>query len=110
MTINPAHAEAFVASSASEREWADLVTETPMLVGTMRRYLSQLGTFLAPRSVDVADITLRQFARWLIASSDVTDVAAISRTTSRTTKFGSPASPVHTAPPWPRTPSGTVCG
>ena len=80
MTIAAAQAGAFVASSASEREWADLATETPMLVATMRRYLTQLGTFLAPRSVDVADITLRQFARWLIASSDVTAVAAISRT------------------------------
>jgi site-specific recombinase XerD len=80
MTIAAARTEVFVASSASEREWADLVVETPMLVSTMRRYLTQLATFLAPRSVDVADITLRQFARWLIASSDVTAVAAISRT------------------------------
>ena len=45
MTIAAAHAEAFVASSASEREWADLVVETPMLVSTMRRYLTQLGRF-----------------------------------------------------------------
>ena len=52
MTIAAAHAEAFVASSASEREWADLAVETPMLVSTMRRYLTQLGSFLAPRSVD----------------------------------------------------------
>jgi site-specific recombinase XerD len=80
MTIAAAHAEAFVASSASQREWADLATETPMLVSTMRRYLTQLATFLAPRSVDVADITLRQFARWLIASSHVTAVAAVNRT------------------------------
>ena len=31
----------------------------------MRRYLLQLATFLAPRSVEVADSTLRQLARWL---------------------------------------------
>ncbi len=80
MTIATAHAEALVASSASETEWADLAVETPMLVNTMRRYLAQLATFLAPRSVEVADITLRQFARWLIASSDITAVAAITRT------------------------------
>jgi class 3 adenylate cyclase len=34
----------------------------------MRRYLLQLTTFLAPRSVDVADSTLRQLARWLITN------------------------------------------
>ncbi len=37
-------------------------------------------TFLAPRSVDVADNTLRQFARWLTANTDVTVVADITRT------------------------------
>jgi site-specific recombinase XerD len=80
MTIAAAHARVLVPTTASEREWADLIVETPMLVSTIRRYLTQLATFLAPRSVDVADITLRQFARWLIASSDVTAVAAITRT------------------------------
>ena len=34
----------------------------------MRRYLLQLTTFLAPRSVEVADTTLRQFTRWLTTS------------------------------------------
>jgi site-specific recombinase XerD len=45
----------------------------------MRRYLLQLTTFLAPRSVDVADSTLRQFARWLVANTDVAAVADIGR-------------------------------
>ncbi len=45
----------------------------------MRRYLVQLTTFLAPRSVDVADSTLRQLARWLVAETDVVTVAGISR-------------------------------
>ena len=45
----------------------------------MRRYLGQLGTFLAPRSVAAADSVLRQFARWLLATTTVTTVATISR-------------------------------
>jgi len=45
----------------------------------MRRYLGQLATFLAPRSVEVADLVLRQFACWLLAATSVTAVAAISR-------------------------------
>ena len=36
---------------------------------TMRRYLRQLGTFLAPGSVDAADNALRQFARWMITDA-----------------------------------------
>jgi site-specific recombinase XerD len=46
----------------------------------MRRYLVQLTTFLAPRSVDAADNALRQFARWLTTHTDVTTVADITRT------------------------------
>lgn len=45
----------------------------------MRRYLIQLGTFLAPRSVDMAGHTLRQFAGWLVANTDVRLVADIRR-------------------------------
>jgi hypothetical protein len=48
-----------------------LSAEAPRLAATMRRYLVQLTTFLAPRSVDVADSTLRQLARWLVAETDV---------------------------------------
>ena len=51
----------------------------PQLAATMRRYLIQLATFLAPRSVDAADNTLRQFARWLVDNTDVAVVADISR-------------------------------
>jgi integrase len=45
----------------------------------MRRYLLQLTTFLSPRSVDVADSTLRQLARWLVTNTDVVVVADIDR-------------------------------
>ncbi len=46
----------------------------------MRRYLIQLGTFLAPHSVDLAGHTLCQFAGWLVANTEVRLVADITRT------------------------------
>lgn len=54
-------------------------SDAPQLVSTMRRYLVQLTTFLAPRSVEVADQTLRQLTRWLTTATDVTVVAGIER-------------------------------
>ena len=45
----------------------------------MARYLAQAATFLAPASVEAADNTLRQLARWLVADTDVSAVAEISR-------------------------------
>jgi site-specific recombinase XerD len=80
MTTHAAHARVAPATTACEREWAALTIEAPVLVKTMRRYLGQLSTFLAPRSVDVAEATLRQFTRWLVASTDVNAVAAVTRT------------------------------
>ncbi|HSS08262.1 MAG TPA: tyrosine-type recombinase/integrase, partial [Acidimicrobiales bacterium] len=65
---------------ASSHEWTALSLLAPQLAATMRRYLIQLGTFLAPASVDMADLTLRQFARWLTASTEVAVVADITRT------------------------------
>ena len=55
--------EAWFPSNASNREWAVLSARAPLLTSTMRRYLLQLTTFLAPRSVEMADATLRQLAR-----------------------------------------------
>jgi site-specific recombinase XerD len=72
--------EAWFPRPESHREWPELSVRAPQLVSTMRRYLLQLTTFLAPRSVDVADSTLRQFARWLVAETDVVVVADITRT------------------------------
>jgi site-specific recombinase XerD len=72
-------ASAWLPTDASDREWAHLSTAAPQLVVTMRRYLVQLTTFLAPRSVEAADQTLRQFARWLTTATDLTVVAGIER-------------------------------
>ena len=73
------HAEAWIPTPRSDREWADLSARAPHLVATMRRYLGQLTTFLAPRSVDVAESTLRQFTRWLVTATNITAVADIQR-------------------------------
>jgi site-specific recombinase XerD len=54
-------------------------TVAPQVTSTMRRYLVQLTTFLSPRSVEVADQTLRQFARWITTCTDITVVADIER-------------------------------
>jgi site-specific recombinase XerD len=80
MSSAEAHAEVWIPADASHREWAVLSASAPQLTATMRRYLVQLTTFLAPRSVDVADNTLRQFARWLTTCTDVTVVADVNRT------------------------------
>jgi site-specific recombinase XerD len=71
--------EPWIPKNESHREWAVLSVQAPQLAATMRRYLVQLTTFLAPRSVDVADSTLRQLARWLVAETDVVTVAGITR-------------------------------
>ena len=67
-----------LAASGPAAEWAQITPAAPQLAATMRRYLSQLATFLAPASVEVADLVLRQFACWLLAATSVTAVAAIS--------------------------------
>jgi site-specific recombinase XerD len=72
--------EPWIPRPGSDREWPELSVQAPHLVVTMRRYLLQLTTFLAPRSVDVADATLRQFARWLLVTTDVRAIADVTRT------------------------------
>jgi site-specific recombinase XerD len=69
----------WVPRDVSDREWADLAVTAPVMAATMRRYLVQLTTLLAPRSVIVADHTLRQLAGWVTEHTAVTAVADISR-------------------------------
>ena len=80
MSIAEVLPEPWIPKNESHREWAVLSVQAPQLAATMRRYLVQLTTFLAPRSVDVADSTLRQLARWLVAETDVAVVSDITRT------------------------------
>jgi site-specific recombinase XerD len=98
MSAVPAVAETshgWFPSNASNREWAVLSSAAPQLVATMRRYLVQLTTFLAPRSVEVADQTLRQFTRWLTTSTDITAVAGIGRAHIEDYKVWLAAQPGH---------------
>jgi site-specific recombinase XerD len=60
-------------------DWAWIASRAPQMADTLGRYLSQVGTVLAPNSVLAADLALRQFARWLLEHSDVLTVAGIGR-------------------------------
>ena len=62
MTAVEAGVEPGIASDVAHREWAELSARAPQMTATMRRYLVQLTTFLAPSSVHAADMTLRQLA------------------------------------------------
>jgi site-specific recombinase XerD len=65
--------------SHAEGEWAEIAAQAPRLADALARYLPQAATFLAPASVEAADNALRQLARWLVAYTDVSAVAEISR-------------------------------
>ena len=67
------------AGSVAAAEWQRLQVTAPQAVMTIHRYLRQLGTFLAPRSVDAAESALRQFARWMITQAQLTAIAQIRR-------------------------------
>jgi hypothetical protein len=98
MTAVEAVEDPWIASDVSHREWAELSARAPQLTATMRRYLVQLTTFLAPRSVDVADSTLRQLARWVTDTTDIATVAAITRTNVEDYKVWLAAQPGCTTP------------
>ena len=73
MSASPARArgaDRAPAGTLAAAEWAQIGRAAPALAVTMRRYLAQAATFLAPRSVDAADGALRQLARWLLASTE----------------------------------------
>ena len=68
-----------VAGATAAAEWAQLQAAAPQAVMTIHRYLRQLGTFLAPRSVEAAESALRQFARWMVTQTQITAIARIGR-------------------------------
>lgn len=78
--MNAVPAPSATASQATT-QWAQIAAQAPQLAlaDTLCRYLAQTATFLAPRSVEVFDVTLRQLAHWLLAHSDVRTAAAIGR-------------------------------
>jgi site-specific recombinase XerD len=68
-----------VAGSIAAAEWAQIEAAAPLVAALVRRYLRQLGTFLAPASVDAAENALRQFARWLITDAGLDSIGAVHR-------------------------------
>jgi len=68
-----------VAGATTAAEWAQLQAAAPQAVMTIHRYLRQLGTFLAPRTVEAAESALRQFARWMVTQTQITAIAQIGR-------------------------------
>jgi site-specific recombinase XerD len=67
------------AGSQAAGEWAQVAAQAPQMADTLGRYLSQSATFLAPNSVDAADLVLRQLAGWLLEHTEVRSVADIAR-------------------------------
>ena len=68
-----------MAGSTAAAEWSQIEAAAPLVAALVRRYLRQLGTFLAPASVDAAENALRQFARWLITDAGLDSIGAVHR-------------------------------
>jgi site-specific recombinase XerD len=68
-----------VAGSTAAVEWAQIEATAPQVAALVRRYLRQLGTFLAPASVNAAENALRQFARWMITEAGLDSIGAVRR-------------------------------
>jgi site-specific recombinase XerD len=68
-----------VAGSTAAAEWARIEATAPQVAALVRRYLRQLGTFLAPGSVNAAENALRQFARWMITEAGLDSIGAVRR-------------------------------
>jgi site-specific recombinase XerD len=72
-------AEQRLPAAKATSEWAQIAAQSPQIADTLGRYLAQVGTFLAPRSVEAADAALRQLARWLLDHTDIRSIADIGR-------------------------------
>ncbi len=82
MSAQPARAPATgraVAGSTAAAEWAQIETTAPQVAALVRRYLRQLGTFLAPARVNAAENALRQFTRWMITEAGLDSIGAVRR-------------------------------
>jgi hypothetical protein len=67
------------AAPPAAADWARIEAAAPEAAAVMRRYLRQLGTFLAPASVDAADNALRHLARWMTAEAGLRAVGDVRR-------------------------------
>ena len=80
--------------------WADLESAVPQITATMRRYLTQIGCVLRPRSVDNADHGPAHASPAFLTETapEVTQHrAGDPPRTSRTTSRGSPRGPARTS-------------
>jgi hypothetical protein len=67
--------------SSRHTHWSALAKRAPQLVGTLRRYLTQIGVSMRPGSVALIDTTLRHLAVYLTEHHpDITAIADIRRT------------------------------
>ena len=71
-------ADRSVAGSTAAAQWAQIHAAAPQVAVTMQRYLQRLAAFQAPASVDVAELSVRQFAQWML-SAGLFSVAAVRR-------------------------------
>ena len=79
MSALPATRQRQLKGSQAEADWAHIGAAAPQVAAVMHRYLRQLGTFLAPASVDAADNVLRQLAAWMITEAGLAAVGDIGR-------------------------------
>ena len=67
------------AGQPAAADWALIEAAAPAVAAVIGRYLRQLGTFLAPASVDAAENALRYLARWMTAEAGLRSVGDIRR-------------------------------
>ena len=79
MAVLPARPEREPAGTQAHVEWRQIAAQAPQMAATMGSYLRQVATFLAPLSIDVADNTLRQLSRFLLAHTTITAVGDVRR-------------------------------
>jgi site-specific recombinase XerD len=67
------------AGTEAAQQWTLIRARAPKMADTLGRYLAQVATFLAPRSVEAADVALRLLACWVLDHTDIRTVSGISR-------------------------------
>jgi hypothetical protein len=72
-------ADRTVAGTTAAAQWAQIQAQAPQIAATLQHYLRRLAAFQAPKSVDVAENSLRQFAHWMITDPGLDSVAAVRR-------------------------------
>jgi site-specific recombinase XerD len=72
-------ADRTVAGTTAAAQWIQIQAAAPQIAVTMQRYLQRLAAFQAASSVDVAENSLRQLARWMITDAGLDSVASVRR-------------------------------